>query len=127
MCCALSESYNSRDLTYSVRRFIGACARKQLFVTIFATFLYIHFFLNLGVAAYFLFMITHAANTDIVKACKEGIQNSQAQDQCTDLLDFVKTLFWVFSILVLAVEACAYSTPLFFCMRNEWRYLTSCH
>ena len=88
-------------------RFIGACARKQLFVTIFATFLYIHFFLNLGVAAYLLFTISRAANTDIVKACEEGIRDQQTKEQCTNLIGFVKSVFWGVSIAVLLVEACA--------------------
>lgn len=73
---------------------------------IFAVFLYIHFFINLGVAAYFLWMITHTANVDIVKLCEEGIRDPQGQDQCKGLLNITKGAYWAISVLVLAIEAC---------------------
>ncbi|KAI5118874.1 hypothetical protein M0805_003549 [Coniferiporia weirii] len=89
----------------SVLGFIGACARKQLFVVVYATFLYVHFLINLGVAIYFLWEVTHAANTDIVKLCQEGIRNTQAEGQCTGLLNITKGVYWGVSLLVLAIEA----------------------
>ncbi|KAL5507573.1 hypothetical protein ACEPAH_7029 [Sanghuangporus vaninii] len=100
--------------------FIGTCAKKQSFVLIFAVFLYIHFFINFGVAAYFLWMITHTANVDIVKLCEEGIRNPQGQDQCKGLLNITKGVYWAISVIVLAIEA--YCTLVVTRYVNQLRY-----
>ncbi|THH06040.1 hypothetical protein EW145_g4360, partial [Phellinidium pouzarii] len=89
----------------SILGFIGACARKQSFVVVYASFLYVHFFINLGVAIYFLREVTVAANTDIVKLCQESIRNTQAEGQCSGLLNITKGVYWGISLLVLAIEA----------------------
>ncbi|TDL24313.1 hypothetical protein BD410DRAFT_820447 [Rickenella mellea] len=89
----------------SILGFIGACARKQLFVVIYAFFLYFHFLLNFGVAAYLLYHVTRAANTDIVKACQQGLRNDGSKNACKGLLNFTKELYWGLSSLVLAIEA----------------------
>ncbi|EJD02687.1 uncharacterized protein FOMMEDRAFT_140590 [Fomitiporia mediterranea MF3/22] len=104
----------------SVLGFIGTLARKQSFVVIFVSFLYVHFLINLGVAIYFLWMVTHAANQDIVKLCQEGIRNQQTQDQCKGLLNITKGVYWGISLLVLAVEA--YCTIVVTRYANQVRY-----
>ena len=71
-----------------------------------------HFLINLGVAAYFLWQVTHAADTDIQKLCEEAIKNSQAEGQCTGLLNITKGVWWGVSLLVLAIEACTYPLSL---------------
>jgi len=70
----------------SILGFVGAVVRKQLFVQIYAYFIYFHFLLNLGVAAYLLWFLVHVSTTDQVKACQLAIQNTTAQQQCTGLL-----------------------------------------
>lgn len=99
-CQLTTEHINSNH------SFIGACARKQLFVNIFAIFLYFHLLLNIGIASYFLIMISRAANTDIARACEEGIRDQSTKEQCTDLIDFIRNAFFGVAIVVLAVEAC---------------------
>lgn len=94
----LCARYNSR--------FAGAIARKQLFVMIYAYFIYAHFLLNVGIAAYLLWMITHVASTDIVKGCEQGLKNMQSQDQCTGLLNIAKEVYFVVASLVLLIELC---------------------
>lgn len=65
-----------------------------------------HFLINVGVAAYFLWMVLHTANEDIVKLCQEGIRNTQAEGQCTGLLNITKNVYLGVTLLILAVEAC---------------------
>ncbi|KAH8118968.1 hypothetical protein DFH11DRAFT_1562213 [Phellopilus nigrolimitatus] len=89
----------------SVLGFVGTCARKQSFVVVYATFLYVHFCINLGVAIYFLWMVTHAANTDIVRFCQDGVHDPQAKDQCTGLLNVAKGVYWGVLLFILAIEA----------------------
>ncbi|KAK7057124.1 DUF1746 domain-containing protein [Favolaschia claudopus] len=72
----------------SILGFVGAIVRKQLFVQIYAYFIYFHFVLNLGVAAYLLYSLVHVSTTDQVKACQLAIHDPSAQDQCTGLLKF---------------------------------------
>lgn len=104
----------------SILGFIGTLARKQSFVVTYATILYFHFIVNLAVAIYFLWMITHVADEDIVKLCEEGIRNDQAQGQCKGLLNVTKGLYWGVSLTVLAVEA--YLTLIVTRYVNQLRY-----
>ncbi|KLO15386.1 hypothetical protein SCHPADRAFT_849577 [Schizopora paradoxa] len=104
----------------SVLGFVGTLARKQSFVVTYAIILYFHFFVNLAVASYFLWMITHVADEDIVKLCEEGIRNDQAQGQCKGLLNVTKGLYWGVSLTVLAVEA--YCTLIVTRYVNQLRY-----
>ncbi|KAJ6593975.1 hypothetical protein B0H19DRAFT_1093110 [Mycena capillaripes] len=88
----------------SVLGFVGAVVRKQLFVQIYAYFIYFHFVLNLGTAAYLLFEIVHVASTDQVKACQIAIQNTDAQAQCTGLLKIGLKVYAAVASVVLLVE-----------------------
>lgn len=88
----------------SILGLAGAIARKQLFIAMYTYFLYGHFLLNVGVAGYLFWMITHAEQSDVVKACKEAITNSQAQAQCTGLLEITKTIFLAVGFTVLFTE-----------------------
>ncbi|KAJ7346700.1 hypothetical protein DFH08DRAFT_869057 [Mycena albidolilacea] len=72
----------------SILGFVGAVVRKQLFVQIYAYFIYIHFVLNLGVASYLLYTLVHVSTIDQNKACQLAIQDPTAQGQCTGLLKF---------------------------------------
>ncbi|KAF8070510.1 hypothetical protein FPV67DRAFT_1487667 [Lyophyllum atratum] len=91
-------------LVASVLGFVGAIVRKQLFVQIYAYFIYVHFLLNLGVAAYLLYLVTHFSSSAAVKACHETIQNQQAKDQCTGLLKIARGVYFAVASIVLLVE-----------------------
>ncbi|KAJ7680399.1 hypothetical protein DFH06DRAFT_1162931 [Mycena polygramma] len=88
----------------SVLGFVGAVVRKQLFVQIYAYFIYIHFVLNLGVAIYLLYMIVHVSSTDQVKACQLAITNPSAQAQCTGLLKVGLGVFSAVASVVILSE-----------------------
>lgn len=72
-------------------RFVGAVVRKQLFVQIYAYFIYVHFVLNLGVASYLLYTLVHVSTIDQNKACQLAIQDTTAQGQCTGLLKVIRS------------------------------------
>jgi len=91
-------------LVASVLGFVGAVVRKQLFVMIYSYFLYVHFIANVVVAAYFLWVIDHASHADVVTACENGIKDPNAQDQCTGLLEFTKTIYIALASVVLLIE-----------------------
>lgn len=84
--------------------FVGAIVRKQLFVQIYAYFIYVHFLLNIGVAGYLLYLVTHFSSSAAVKACQETIQNQQAKNQCTGLLKVARGVYFVVAAIVLSVE-----------------------
>ncbi|EIN11330.1 hypothetical protein PUNSTDRAFT_118791 [Punctularia strigosozonata HHB-11173 SS5] len=88
----------------SILGFVGAIVKKQSFIIVYVYFLYFHLVINCAVAGYFLYMIVHAANTDIVKACKEGLRSDQAKDQCDGLLKFAKWVYFAVASTVLLVE-----------------------
>ncbi|KAJ6625573.1 hypothetical protein B0H10DRAFT_1782783 [Mycena sp. CBHHK59/15] len=88
----------------SILGFVGAVVRKQLFVQIYAYFIYAHFLLNLGVAIYLLYMIVHVSSTDQVKACQEAIKNTGAQAQCTGLLKVGLGVYGAVAGIVLLTE-----------------------
>lgn len=87
-------------------RFVGAIVRKQLFVQIYAYFIYIHFLLNIGVAAYLLYLVTHFSADANVVACQKAIKNQKAKDQCTGLLKVAQGVYFVIAAFVLLVELC---------------------
>ncbi|KAJ6586997.1 hypothetical protein DFH09DRAFT_910218 [Mycena vulgaris] len=88
----------------SILGFVGAVVRKQLFVQIYAYFIYVHFLLNLGVAIYLLYMIVHVSSSDQVKACQQAIQNTAAQSQCTGLLKLGLGIYGAVASIVLLTE-----------------------
>ncbi|KAF8664371.1 hypothetical protein AX16_000742 [Volvariella volvacea WC 439] len=85
-------------------RFVGAVVRKQTFVQAYAYIIYFHFFLNLGVAIYFLYVITRVGQNAAMVACLETIQNEDAEDQCVDLLKIAKAVYIVVSTIVILTE-----------------------
>ncbi|KAG6911115.1 hypothetical protein DXG01_003855 [Tephrocybe rancida] len=84
--------------------FVGAIVRKQLFIQIYAYFIYVHFLLNLGVAAYLMYLVTHFSANATVKACQDTIQNEQAKAQCTGLLKVAQGVYFAIAAVVLLVE-----------------------
>ncbi|GLB37486.1 hypothetical protein LshimejAT787_0405370 [Lyophyllum shimeji] len=84
--------------------FVGAIVRKQLFVQIYAYFISVHFLLNIGVAGYLLFLVTHFSSSAAAKACQETIQNQQAKEQCTGLLKVARGVYLVVAAVVLLIE-----------------------
>ncbi|KAJ7647264.1 hypothetical protein FB45DRAFT_892900 [Roridomyces roridus] len=88
----------------SILGFVGAVVRKQVFVQIYAYFLYFHFLLNVGVAAYLLWFLVHASTSDQVKACQEAIKNTQAQSQCTGLFKIGLGVYGAVAGIVLLTE-----------------------
>ncbi|KAF7376212.1 DUF1746 domain-containing protein [Mycena sanguinolenta] len=88
----------------SILGFVGAVVRKQLFVQIYAYFIYFHFILNLGVAIFLLYELIHVSTTDQVKACQDAIQNTGAQDQCTGIFKVGLGIYGAVAGVVLLVE-----------------------
>ncbi|KAI0314091.1 hypothetical protein OF83DRAFT_1248303 [Amylostereum chailletii] len=84
--------------------FIGSVVRKQSFVTAYCVGLYIHFFLNLGVAGYFIYELVHTAREDAETACKNTITDPGAQDQCVGLLHIATGIFIGVASAILALE-----------------------
>jgi len=91
-------------LVASILGFVGAVVRKQLFVQIYAYFIYVHFILNLGVAIYLLYFLVHTATTDQVKACQDAVHNTAAQNQCTGLLKVGLGVYGAVASIVLLTE-----------------------
>ncbi|KAI0297195.1 hypothetical protein BC826DRAFT_907802 [Russula brevipes] len=88
----------------SVVGLIGAIVRKLTFATAYAIGLYVHFLINLSVAAYLLFIILHATRTDTVALCQHAIKNAQAQSQCGSLFTAIRGLYAGLASFVLLVE-----------------------
>lgn len=78
--------------------------RKQLFVTIYAWFLYGHFFLNIAIAGYFLYEANQAGSGGFSKACQDSLHNVDEQEQCTDLLKVAKGIYIAAAAAVLLVR-----------------------
>jgi len=93
-------------------------------MAMYTYFLYAHFLLNVGVAGYLLWMVTHAEQSDVVKACKQAITNTQAQDQCTGLLKITKTIFLVvgFAVLFIELYGALIATRYLLQLKGEKRY-----
>jgi len=84
--CIVAGLVETLLFVVSMLGFVGTVVRKQLFVQIYAYFLYVHFLLNLGVAAFLLFELVHVSTTDQNAACQLAVHNSNAQSQCTSIL-----------------------------------------
>lgn len=88
----------------SILGFVGAIVRKQLFVRIYAYFIYVHFFINVAVAAYLLWLITHFTENTATKACQDTIKNTGAQQQCIGILQIARGVYFAVAVLVLLIE-----------------------
>ena len=86
---------------------MGAIVRKQLFVRIYAYFIYVHFFINVAVAAYLLWLITHFTESAATKACEDTIKNTGTQQQCIGILQIARGVYFVVAALVLLIEMCS--------------------
>ena len=85
---------------------IGGIVRKLTFVTAYAIGLYVHFFINLTVAAYLLYVILHATHADTVTLCQHALKNAQSQGQCETLFDTIRGVYAGLASFVLIVELC---------------------
>ena len=87
---------------------MGAIVRKQLFVTIYCVFLYLHLLANVGLASWVTWKINNVTGQDIRIGCGQGIKNPIGQEQCTKLLgDTGKVIVWIVWFVIL-VELCEY-------------------
>ncbi|EMD37420.1 hypothetical protein CERSUDRAFT_114087 [Gelatoporia subvermispora B] len=84
--------------------FAGAITRKLLFVLIYCGALYFNWLVMLGVIAYFLGMINHATEDDLRVLCSQTIRNSQAQGQCSGVLNTLRGVLIGIGILLLLIE-----------------------
>ncbi|KAF8973207.1 hypothetical protein BDZ97DRAFT_1990447 [Flammula alnicola] len=88
----------------SILGLVGAIVRKQLFTQIYTYILYFDFVINLVVAAYLTYEVNRASTNAETVACQEAIKDPQAQSQCTGLLTFAKSVYFVIAAIVLLVE-----------------------
>ncbi|KAF8906480.1 hypothetical protein CPB84DRAFT_1704679 [Gymnopilus junonius] len=88
----------------SIFGLVGAIVRKQSLVRIYSYILYIHFTINLGVAAYLAYEVIHATTSFENLACETAIKDPQAQGQCEGFLGFARWVYLVIAITVLIVE-----------------------
>ncbi|KAF5393262.1 hypothetical protein D9757_000626 [Collybiopsis confluens] len=84
--------------------FVGAIVRKQLFIQAYAYFIYIHFVVNIAVAGFFLYVVSHFSSTAINKACVDTVKDSGAENQCSGLLSDLRTVYIVVVIVILVIE-----------------------
>ncbi|KAF8444528.1 hypothetical protein L210DRAFT_3530161 [Boletus edulis BED1] len=80
--------------------FIGVVARKQLFVTIYTYFLYVHFVLNLIVGIYFLVTVRASNREQLVDYCAEVFVNTSTESSCPGL---TRVSTYVFMAIVAAL------------------------
>ena len=106
--CPGLHPHNDRTLTvsYVVRSLIGSIVRKLTFVTAYTIGLYIHFFINLIVAAYLFYVILHATHADTVNLCQHALKNAQSQGQCESLFSTIRGVYAALASFVLIVELC---------------------
>ncbi|KDR75832.1 hypothetical protein GALMADRAFT_248557 [Galerina marginata CBS 339.88] len=88
----------------SIFGLVGAIVRKQSFTQIYAYILYVHFIINLGVAAYLTYEVTRVTTKFENLACQAAIKDPQAQGQCTGFLTFARWVYLAIASTVLLVE-----------------------
>ena len=94
-------------------RLVGALASKQSFTQIYAYTLYVHFILNVAVAAYLTYEVTRASNNLQTLACQTAIKDPGAQGQCTGLLNIARWVYLVVTATVLLVEMCKHPPKIY--------------
>lgn len=91
-------------LAVSIIGFIGAVARKQRFVRIYAYFIYIHLLLNVIVGIYFLLTIRQSNRQQIVNECYAVLANNPSQSNCQSLMNISTYVFIAVVSFVLLLE-----------------------
>lgn len=89
-------------------RFIGAIARKLVFIRIYAVITYVHFCLNLGIAIWFLVVVFKESNAADGVLCQGS---GGAEQQCMQLIGFSRNAFLAVAALVLIIEICKSFQP----------------
>jgi hypothetical protein len=80
--------------------------RKLLFVRIFAYTTYVHFVINIGVAAYLLYILTKFSNRAAYNACIKTITDADTRKQCQGFLQIANEVYFVVAGSVLLIEMC---------------------
>ncbi|KAG2145969.1 uncharacterized protein EDB93DRAFT_1150274 [Suillus bovinus] len=91
-------------LAVSIIGFIGAVARKQRFVGIYAYFVYIHLLINLIVGIYFLVTIRQSNRQQIVSECYVVFANNPSESNCRNLMNVSTYVFIAVVSSVLLLE-----------------------
>ncbi|KAG1808288.1 uncharacterized protein BJ212DRAFT_1224760, partial [Suillus subaureus] len=91
-------------LAVSVIGFIGAVARKQRFVAVYAYFVYIHLLLNVIVGIYFLVTIRQSNRQQLVDECYTVFSNNPSESNCQSLMNVSTYVFIAVVSLVLLLE-----------------------
>lgn len=106
----------------SILGFAGSIAKKLVFVRTYAYFLFFHLYdlrhyacshlahidsslLNFGFATYLLWMISHAANSDVVAACRQ-IATASTKEQCDGLIKIARNVYLGIAVVLLLIELC---------------------
>jgi len=99
--------------------------RKLKFVAAYAIGLYVHFVINLIVAAYLLYVILHATREDTVSLCENALRNTQAKDQCDTLFRTIRGVYAAIasSILIVELYGAIVATRYAYTLRREKRRL----
>lgn len=66
--------------------------------------------LNVGVASYLTYEVTHTLSHDQNLACKLAIKDPQAEEQCNGFLGFATWVYLVIAAAVILAEICRYPT-----------------
>ncbi|KAJ7579116.1 hypothetical protein C8J56DRAFT_964862 [Mycena floridula] len=94
-------------LAASTLGFVGAVVRKQLFIQIYAYFIYFHLALSLGVALFLLYVVSKFSTTAAYKICLDSIRDSNAQNQCIGVIATLRYIYFAVSTLVFLSETYA--------------------
>ena len=89
-----------------LRSFIGVVARKQLFVMIYAYFLYVHFVINLIVGIYFLVTVRQSNRQQLVNYCSEVFVDTSVESSCARLMNVSTYVFIAIVAALLLLELC---------------------
>lgn len=84
--------------------FIGVVVRKQLFVQIYAYFLYFHLLLNIAAAIFLLVEVTRFTNSAAYHLCLDTIRDDGAQKQCVGFLQTARWVYFAVSSVLLLIE-----------------------
>lgn len=99
-------SYSTLAL-FSLAGLIGAIARNRTLVALYATFMWIHFWIDIAISAFFIYALFAVNTNDFLTACVNQATLNNApvtRDQCQDALKYVRIIYIVVVVFLSLIQ-----------------------
>jgi hypothetical protein len=89
---------------FSLCGLIGSIARSRALVAIYATFMWIHFWFDIAVSAFFIYALFAVNSTDYLNECVAQSNGTLTQQNCADVLKYARIIYIVVIVFLSLIQ-----------------------